>query len=68
MIALLYQLGSRYYNRIHPLYVFTFPIAATLVLYAMLRSALFTLIRQGIVWRGTFYPLKDLRRHAGPLR
>ena len=68
MIALLYQLASRYYNRINPAWIFTFPIAAALVLYAMLRSAFLTLLRQGIVWRGTFYPLKDLRRQAGPLR
>jgi hypothetical protein len=40
----------------------------TLVLYAMLRSTLITLLRRGVVWRGTFYPLRELRRHAGPLR
>jgi cellulose synthase/poly-beta-1,6-N-acetylglucosamine synthase-like glycosyltransferase len=68
MIALLYQQASRYYNRINPAWVFTFPIAAALVLYAMLRSVFLTLLRQGIVWRGTFYPLRELRRHAGPLR
>jgi cellulose synthase/poly-beta-1,6-N-acetylglucosamine synthase-like glycosyltransferase len=68
MIALLYQQALRFYNRINPAYVLTFPIAAALVLYAMLRSALFTLIRRGIFWRGTFYPLRDLRRQAGPLR
>ncbi|HEX4310561.1 MAG TPA: glycosyltransferase family 2 protein [Acidobacteriaceae bacterium] len=68
MIALLYQQASRFYNRIGPIYTLTFPIAAALVLYAMLRSALLTLIRRGIVWRGTFYPLKELRRRAGPLR
>ena len=68
MIALLYALAGRYYNRISPIYVLTFPIGAVLVLYAMLRSTLFTLLRRGIVWRGTFYPLRELRRHTGPLR
>jgi glycosyltransferase involved in cell wall biosynthesis len=68
MIALLYQLAGRYYNRINPAYVLTFPVAATLVVYAMLRSAIVTLVRQGVVWRGTLYPLRELRRHAGPLR
>jgi glycosyltransferase involved in cell wall biosynthesis len=68
MIALLYQQASRYYNRVSPAWVFTFPVAVILVLYAMLRSAFLTLLRRGIVWRGTFYPLRELRRHLGPLR
>jgi cellulose synthase/poly-beta-1,6-N-acetylglucosamine synthase-like glycosyltransferase len=68
MIALLYQLAGRYYNRVNAAYILTFPIAAALVLYAMLRSAIVTLVRQGVVWRGTLYPLRELRRHAGPLR
>jgi glycosyltransferase involved in cell wall biosynthesis len=68
MIALLYRLASRYYNRIHPAYALTFPLGITLVLYAMLRSTFLTLLRGGVVWRGTFYPLRELRRHAGPLR
>jgi len=68
MIVLLYATASRYYNRIPVAYVFTFPVAVLLVLYAMLRSMMVTLIRQGIVWRGTFYRLSELRHHAGPLR
>jgi len=68
MIATLYALASRYYTPIRPAYVLTFPVAVALVLYAMLRSTLVTLFRQGVVWRGTFYPLRELRRHAGPLR
>ena len=68
MIALLYRLTSRCYNRIAPVYFLTFPLAVALVLYAMLRSMIVTLARRGVVWRGTFYPLRELRRHAGPLR
>lgn len=68
MIAWLYRAASRSYNRIHPVYSVTFPLAAGMVLYAMLRSWLVTLGRGGVVWRGTFYPLAELRRHAGPLR
>ncbi len=68
MVCVCYALAGRYYNRIRLLYCFTFPIGAVLVLYAMLRSWIVTLTRGGIVWRGTFYPLRELRRHAGPLR
>jgi hypothetical protein len=68
MIVMLYALTSRYYNRVGLGYVLAFPVAAALVLYAMLRSTLVTLLRGGVVWRGTFYPLDELRRNAGPLR
>lgn len=68
MVALLYQQASRFYTRIHLGWVLTFPIAVALVLYAMLRSMFLTLTRGGVVWRGTFYPLRDLRRNLGPLR
>ncbi|MGA7524226.1 MAG: glycosyltransferase family 2 protein [Acidobacteriaceae bacterium] len=67
MIALLYQQASRFYNRIGLAWVLTFPVALTLVLYAMLRSMIVTLWRGGVVWRGTFYPLRELRRNLGPL-
>jgi hypothetical protein len=68
MIALLYQQASRHYNAINPGYVFTLPVALALVLYAMLRSMILTMVRRGIVWRGTFYPLEELRRNARTLR
>jgi glycosyltransferase involved in cell wall biosynthesis len=68
MVALLYQQTSLFYTRINVAWVFTFPVALALVLYAMLRSMVLTLIRGGVVWRGTFYPLSELRRNLGPLR
>jgi glycosyltransferase involved in cell wall biosynthesis len=68
MIALLYQQASRFYNRISPAWVFAFPVALALVLYAMLRSMSITLGTGGVTWRGTFYPLRELRRNLGPLR
>ncbi len=39
--------------------------ATMVVLYALLRSMLLALARQGVDWRGTRYPLKELRRYAG---
>jgi hypothetical protein len=43
------------------------PVAALLFVYTLLRSMVTTLQQGGVVWRGTFYPLKTLRRYAAPL-
>ncbi|MBV8114139.1 MAG: glycosyltransferase [Silvibacterium sp.] len=67
MMFFLYRLFERY-NEVPAAYFLTFPIAATLLIYAVLRSVLVTLLNHGIRWRGTFYPLSELRRSAGPLR
>ena len=62
------------YGRLRPgtgagaAYVLLFPVAAVLLLYAMARSIVLTLARGGVLWRGTRYPLEELRRMAGPLR
>jgi glycosyltransferase involved in cell wall biosynthesis len=50
------------------LWLLAFPAAALVFVYAMVRSTVLTLVRGGVVWRGTFYPLAELREHAGPLR
>jgi Glycosyl transferase family 21 len=67
MLLFLYR-SLRRFNGVPSAYFLTFPIAATLLIYAVLRSVLVTLINSGISWRGTFYPLSELRKHAGPLR
>jgi glycosyltransferase involved in cell wall biosynthesis len=38
--------------------------AAAVLLYALVRSMVLTLRRNGVVWRGTLYPLDELRRNA----
>jgi cellulose synthase/poly-beta-1,6-N-acetylglucosamine synthase-like glycosyltransferase len=46
-----------------PAYYFVLhPIGATLFVYIMLRSMILTLSHGGVVWRGTFYPLEELRK------
>jgi glycosyltransferase involved in cell wall biosynthesis len=46
-----------------PAYYFVLhPVGAALFIYIMLRSMLLTLARDGVVWRGTFYPLDELRK------
>jgi glycosyltransferase involved in cell wall biosynthesis len=67
MLLLLYRYYRRY-TGIAAWYAVTFPAAACLVLYAILRSMILTLVRGGVVWRGTLYPLAELRKNAGPLR
>jgi hypothetical protein len=66
LIALLlaYQLAGKY-QHFSAAQMLLFPAATVLLLYAMLRSMLLAIWRGGIVWRGTFYSLLDLRRRAG---
>lgn len=46
-----------------PAYYFVLhPVSSTLFIYTLLRSMYLTLSNDGIVWRGTKYPLEELRR------
>ncbi len=47
---------------------FLAPLAAMAFIYALLRSMYLTLRQGGVLWRGTFYPLAELRRAVPPLR
>ena len=67
MLVLLYRY-YRQFTGISAAYVLTFPVAACLVVYSILRSMTITLVRGGVNWRGTHYPLSELRKNAGPLR
>jgi glycosyltransferase involved in cell wall biosynthesis len=43
-------------------YFFLHPVSTSLFMYTMLRSMIHTLWYDGIVWRGTKYPLEELRK------
>ncbi len=43
---------------------FGLPVAAVTMIFTMWRSAYLTLVRQGVRWRDTFYPLSLLREHV----
>ncbi len=43
------------------------PFAAALFMYALVRSMVTTLVQGGVIWRGTFYPLEELRKHTMPV-
>ena len=45
-----------------PLYALTHPLGAVLFSWMLARSAIATLLRGGVVWRDTFYPLEELRK------
>jgi hypothetical protein len=45
-----------------PFYGLLHPLGALVYIYIVLRSMLLTLGRGGVVWRGTFYRLEELRR------
>lgn len=65
-IAALYRLLERH-SRLSPWNALLTPFAAMIFVYALLRSMLTTLKQGGVRWRGTFYPLDELRRTAAPL-
>jgi hypothetical protein len=45
-----------------PLYGLTHPLGALLFFWMLGRSAIATIWRGGVVWRGTFYPIDELRK------
>jgi glycosyltransferase involved in cell wall biosynthesis len=49
---------------ISTVYVLLHPIGAVLFSYALVRSVVLTLSRGGVIWRGTWYPLAELRKFS----
>jgi glycosyltransferase involved in cell wall biosynthesis len=61
-IALCIHAGGDVVSGASPLYALTHPIGAILFCYMIARSVAVTLWRGGVTWRGTFYPLKELKK------
>jgi hypothetical protein len=45
-------------------YVLLHPVASVLMIFALVRSTVLTLAHGGVEWRGTFYPLDELKRKS----
>jgi len=62
-IALAFQSNRRVHG-VSPLLALFFAPCALVEAWAFFRSTMLTLLRGGVVWRGTFYSLTELRRNA----
>ena len=47
-------------------YAWLYPLGAVGLLFTLLRAMVVVLWQGGVTWRGTKYPLRDLRRHNSP--
>jgi glycosyltransferase involved in cell wall biosynthesis len=54
--------GMSMRSEISPFYVLLHPIGTLLFTYAIVLSVVLTLARGGVIWRGTLYPLAELRK------
>jgi glycosyltransferase involved in cell wall biosynthesis len=62
LVAVYAAMGRR--TKIGAGYVLLHPVASVLMVFTLMRSTVLTLARGGVVWRGTFYPLQELKRHG----
>jgi cellulose synthase/poly-beta-1,6-N-acetylglucosamine synthase-like glycosyltransferase len=54
--------GMSWRSKVPPYYFFLHPVSTVLFIYTLLWSMILTLWQDGIVWRGTKYPLDELRK------
>lgn len=58
----LIYIGISWRSSVPPYYFLLHPISTALFIYTLMRSTFLTLWNDGIVWRGTKYPLEELRK------
>jgi glycosyltransferase involved in cell wall biosynthesis len=61
-IPVIAEIGVALEFRSPVLFAFTYPIGALIFVWMIARSTFVTIRQGGIVWRGTFYPLEELKR------
>jgi len=62
LLPLIAEIGVAFEFESQPLYALTYPIGALIFTWMLMRSMIVTLWQGGIIWRGTFYPLEELKR------
>jgi len=62
VLPMLAQVGSALEFEESPFYAITQPLGALIFVWMMVRSMIVTLRQGGIFWRGTFYPIEELKR------
>ncbi len=58
----LIYVGMSWRSAVPPYYFLLHPVSTAMFIYTLLRSMFLTLWNDGIVWRGTKYPLEELRK------
>ena len=58
----LIYLGMSFKSSIPPYYFLLHPISTMMFEYTLIRSMVLTLRNDGVIWRGTKYPLEELRK------
>jgi len=61
-LAIAAETGTALEFGISPLYAATVPMGALIFSWMLARSTIVTLWQGGVTWRGTFYPLEELKR------
>ena len=61
-LAVILQAGVSIKFEVPPTYALSHPLGALILIWMLVRSTYVTLRHGGITWRGTFYPLDELRR------
>jgi glycosyltransferase involved in cell wall biosynthesis len=59
---LMIYIGMSWRSAVPPYYFLLHPVSTAMFIYTLLRSMCLTLWNGGIVWRGTKYPLEELRK------
>jgi hypothetical protein len=62
VLPVLAQVGAALEFEESPLYAVTQPLGALIFVWMIVRSTFATLRQGGIYWRGTFYPIEELKR------
>lgn len=63
-LAVALQAGVSIKFEVPPAYALSHPLGALILIWMLVRSTFVTLWQGGIIWRGTFYPIEELKRGA----